>query len=161
MRPYTHITQRSTDNLNLQSLRESKKIQDLKSQKKLNKQEILFIKSKIKVIDSKTKATSIKLGQTTAKSVSGKDKNDYIYVRPKSYITHKSLASYTKIFKNIKSVGVNGPKTSNFTNDTGAYSTAMATTGTSHFYRPEPKEDSVSKVVVLGIDNETRSDFHY
>jgi hypothetical protein len=103
----------------------------------------------------------MKLGHTTAKSVSGKDKNDYVYVRPKSYITHKSLASYTKRFKNIKSAGVNGPKTSNFTNDTGGYSTAMATTGTSHFYRPEPTEDSVSKVVVLGIDNETRSDFHY
>jgi hypothetical protein len=161
MRPYTHITQRSTDNLNLQSLRESKKIQSLKSQKKLNTQEILFIKSKIKVIDSKTKATSMKLGHTTATSVSGKDKNDYVYVRPKSYSTHKSVASYNNIFKNIKSSKLTGPKTSNFMNDTGGFSSAMRTTGTSHFYRPEPTEESVSKVVVLGIDNESRSDFHY
>jgi hypothetical protein len=103
----------------------------------------------------------MKLGHTTATSVSGKEKYDYVYVRPKSYSTHKSVASYNKIFKNIKSAKLTGPKTSNFMNDTCGLSNAMRTTGTSHFYRPEPTEDSVSKVVVLGIDNEARSDFHY
>jgi hypothetical protein len=128
MRPYTHILQRSTDNL--QSLRESTKIRTLKHQKKLNTQEILFIKSKIKVIDSKAKTLCLRLGHTTAGSVSGKDKSDYVYVRPKSYSTHKSLASYNKIFKSIKN--------SNFMNDSRGFSNAMATTGTSHFYRGEP-----------------------